>query len=169
VGLSSEQPLSSYLKNDHARLERLLERAFGDPPQVDQEAYAQFRSGLLRHIMLEERILLPEVTHLSGGRPPAIAERIRLDHGALSALMVPPPTRSILQTLRSILRVHNALEEGEGGLYQICDHTAGEKAPSILMRMTSAGDVPLRPFNKKPEALQAARRALARAGYQLIE
>jgi hypothetical protein len=81
--------------------------------------YGEFRKGLLRHIGVEEKIVLPAIERLQGGRRAAVVDRLRLDHGAMVALMVPQPSPSIIATLRSILQVHNVLEEQEGGLYQL--------------------------------------------------
>jgi hypothetical protein len=51
--------LTSCLAGDHTRLDGLLERAMTAGGAVDRGAYAEFRAGLLRHISLEEKILLP--------------------------------------------------------------------------------------------------------------
>ena len=48
-----------YLAGDHDRLDALLERAMSDPAHIDAAAYAQFRAGLLKHIAMEEKVLLP--------------------------------------------------------------------------------------------------------------
>ena len=48
-----------YLADDHRRLDALLERAMSDPENIDAAAYAQFRSGLLKHIGVEEKVFLP--------------------------------------------------------------------------------------------------------------
>jgi hypothetical protein len=51
-------PLFCFLANDHERLDGLLRRAMA-AGAIDRAAYAEFRAGLLRHISLEEKILLP--------------------------------------------------------------------------------------------------------------
>ena len=51
--------LHRYLAGDHERLDALLERAMSDPEKIDAAAYAQFRSGLLKHIGMEEKVLFP--------------------------------------------------------------------------------------------------------------
>jgi hypothetical protein len=80
-------PIARYLADDHARLEALLTRGATDPA-----AYADFRRGLLRHIgMEEEEILLPAAQRTRGGEPLPAAARLRLDHGALAALVPTPP------------------------------------------------------------------------------
>ncbi len=160
-------PIYTFLAEDHDRLDALFHEASADPGRVNMNAYAAFRSGLLHHIRMEETVLLPAALKLQGGRPLAIADRIRLDHGALTALMVPPPDRTILNTIRSILQVHNALEEQEGGMYHVCEQLAGEEAESLLRQLKSVPEVPLHPHNPKPEILEATRRAVERAGHTM--
>ena len=55
-----------YLAADHDRLDALLERAISDPTKIDAAAYAQFRAGLLKHIALEEKVLLPAAQKARG-------------------------------------------------------------------------------------------------------
>jgi len=160
-------PIYRFLADDHDRLDELFRKAAADRENIDMDAYSQFRSGLLHHIRMEETVLLPAALRLQGGRPLSIAERIRLDHGALTALMVPPPDRSILNTLRSILQVHNALEEQEGGMYHVCEQLAGEEAEALLGQLKHVPEVPLHPHNPKPEILEATRRAVERAGHTM--
>ncbi len=52
-------PITDFLVNDHGRLEGLLQSAVAQAGSVDQGTYDQFRAGLLRHIGMEEKILLP--------------------------------------------------------------------------------------------------------------
>jgi hypothetical protein len=160
-------PVYRFLADDHDRLDELFRRAAADRESIDVSAYAQFRSGLLHHIRMEETVLLPAALRLRGGRPLAIAERIRLDHGALTALMVPPPDGSVLDTIRAILQVHNALEEQEGGMYHVCEELAGEEAEALLRQLKHVPEVPLHPHNPKPGILEATRRAVERAGYTM--
>jgi len=85
-----------YLACDHVRLESLLQRATAHPDNIDPEPFAAFRAGLLKHISMEEKILLPAAQRMRGGQPLALAAKLRLDHGALAALLVPQPTPSII-------------------------------------------------------------------------
>jgi hypothetical protein len=165
VTVSSE--IFGYLSSDHDRLDRLLERAAADPDHVDLNSYDEFRKGLLRHISIEEKILLPAIARMRGGTPAPDAARLRLDHGAIAALLVPPPNASIIRTIRSILSVHNPLEEGDGGVYMALEMMEGEEAEALLRQMKTAPAVPAMPFNGRPEVIDATRRALARAGYEL--
>jgi hypothetical protein len=158
--------LYKYLAGDHDRLGGLLQRAVAAPGVIDMEPYSEFRKGLLRHIALEEKIVIPAIARLQGGSQPAIAERLRLDHGALVALLVPPRSPSIVLTIRSILQVHNALEEQEGSLYLLLEQLAGADTERLAGQMKSAPDVPVLPHNERAESLEATRRAVTRAGYE---
>jgi len=160
-------PIHEYLANDHDRLDDLVKRATVDPEHVDMELYGQFRAGLLRHIGIEERILIPACVRMKGGDAPAMAQRIRLDHGAITALMVPSPDRQVLETLRRILSLHNDLEEKDGGLYGVCEEMIGEEAETLARQLREAPLVPVLPHNDRPGILDATRRAVERAGYTL--
>jgi len=162
-------PIHRYLAADHDRLDELFHRASADTRNIDLESYRLFREGLLRHIGMEENVLLPEAQRRGGGVPLAVADRIRRDHGALAALMVPPPSRSIINTIRAILLVHNALEEQEGGLYQECEQLVGAEAEALLERLKAVPPPPLRGFNGGPGIMDATRRAVERAGYAMQE
>jgi hypothetical protein len=50
-----------HLADDHARIDHALQRATRQPETIAPDAYAEFRAGLLRHIGMEEKILLPAV------------------------------------------------------------------------------------------------------------
>ena len=154
-----------YLADDHERLDALLERAISDPANIDMSAYAQFRSGLLKHIGMEEKILLPAARRIRGGEPLPVAAKLRLDHGALTALLVPSPTASIIGVIRAILKAHNPIDPG--GMYDQCEELAGAEFDAILRQLQEAPDVKVLPHVDTPFVMEAARRALARAGYQL--
>ncbi len=115
---------------------------------------------------MEEKIVLPAIARWQGGKKADIAERLRLDHGALVALLAPPPTPSILLTIRSILEVHNELEEREGGFYELFEGLAGDEVERMLAQLKSAPPVAVLPNNDKPEVLDAAKKVVARAGHE---
>jgi hypothetical protein len=104
-----------HLADDHARLDGLLQRATMHSDAIETSAYAEFRAGLLKHIAMEEKILLPAAQLARRGQPLPIAAKLRLDHGALAALLVPAPTTSIIAAIRAVLSAHNQIEEGSGG------------------------------------------------------
>ncbi len=79
-------PITDFLVKDHGRLEALLESAVARVGSVDQGTYDQFQAGLLRHIGMKEKILLPAAQRIRGGEPLPIAAKLRLDHGAIASL-----------------------------------------------------------------------------------
>jgi hypothetical protein len=158
--------LYQYLSDDHVRLDALLERAAATPGTIGMEPYSEFRKGLLRHIAIEEKIVLPAIAKWQGGKKAAIAERLRLDHSAIVSLLVPPPNPSIILTIRSIFAAHNPLEEKEGGLYDLFEKLAGPETESMLARLRAAPAVLVLPHNEDPDAIETTKRAVARAGYE---
>jgi hemerythrin HHE cation binding domain-containing protein len=99
--------LREFLERDHERLDRLLS---------DERGYPEFRSGLLWHIGVEEKILFPYLRRTRGESE--LLNQLHRDHAALGALLVPPPNPKIIEQIRAILIAHNPLEEGPGGLYE---------------------------------------------------
>lgn len=160
-------PISRLLSDDHLRLDALLTRATAHGGEIDQTAYAEFRAGLLKHIGMEEKMLLPAAQRARGGEPLPAAAKLRLDHGALAALLVPSPTPAIIATLRRILGAHNAVEEGAGGVYDVCEQLLGAGGGALLAQLRAAPEVPVHTHVDGPRIMDAARRALARAGYSL--
>lgn len=156
-----------FLNDDHARLDALLERAAVDPMAIDLAAYAEFRAGLLKHIGMEEKVLLPAAQKRRGGEPLPAAAKLRLDHGALAALLVPPPRAAIVAALRAILKAHNPIEEAPGGIYEQCEELAAAEAGQILRQLQNYPEVKVLPHVDSPFVMEATRRALARAGYDL--
>ena len=69
-------------------------------------------------------------------------------------------------TIQSILEVHNELEEAEGGLYRLLDNLAGAQTETMLAQLKAAPPVAVLPNNAKPEVLDAAKKAVARAGHE---
>ena len=156
-----------YLADDHTRLESLLQRATARPDRIDPEPYAAFRAGLLKHISMEEKILLPAAQRMRGGQPLGLAAKLRLDHGALAALLVPTPTPAIVAAIRAILKAHNPIEEGPDGLYAQCEQLLGAEADQVLIQLRTAPEVKVAPLIQTAHVLEATRRALIKAGYAL--
>jgi len=158
-------PVERFLSDDHRRLESLLQKAVKDPDRPDRDAYGAFRAGLLRHISMEEKVLLPAGQRLCGGNPLPISSRLRLDHGALAVLLVPSPTPEIVAVIRSILQRHNKIEEGEGGLYATCDRVFETGPEDLVAKLQRVPEVPVSTHNDGPKVMAAVCRALQRAGY----
>ena len=168
-GRSGRGPIAALLAEDHRRLDALLQSALAEADRVDHTAYDQFRAGILRHIGMEEKILVPAVHRSRGGNSLPMASALRLDHGAIASLLMPTPTAAIIKMLRGILGEHNTIEEGPGGLYEICDTLAGAEAEPILIRLHAAPVLRVMPYSDTETVLSTVRRAVERAGYQFEE
>ncbi len=160
-------PISTFFGEDHARLDALLRKAVERPGQLDRASFDAFRAGLLRHIALEEKILLPAARKARGGEPLPIARRLRIDHGALASLLVPTPTPEIAGEIRSILEPHNGVEEGAGGLYQTCDDLLAGETELLLQKARAYPAVKVARYNDGPGVYRRAADALAASARQI--
>jgi hypothetical protein len=156
-------PLEDVLQRDHERLDGLLRAAVAGEA-IDTASYEAFRGGLLRHIGIEEKILIPFVRSRLSEPALTVAKQLRLDHAALAALLVPTPTRELGNQLQALLAEHNALEEGEGGFYDVCVRLVASDQETLLGRITAAPPVPLAAHYDGPRALANITRLLRAAG-----
>jgi hypothetical protein len=159
-------PLHRFFSADHRRLDGLLERSTAEPDRVDLAPFGEFRAGLLRHIGMEEKVLFVAAREARGGEPLELAARLRVDHGAIAALLVPTPTPAIVAELRSVLGPHNRREE-EGGVYDACDEALGPAgAERLAEELREFPEVPLKPYNDGPLVLKHIEENLALARRQ---
>lgn len=158
------ESLRQFLTDDHRRLDALLERSGDCQTPEELAAYDQFRRGILKHIGIEEKILLTAAARVRGA-PLDQAARLRLDHGAIVALLMPIPTPAIIQAIRIILAAHNPIEEGASGVYATCEKLAESEHDDLMRKIHAAPEVPTNPNATTPRIIDAARRAMARAGY----
>ena len=142
-------PIEQFMTADHARLDQLLELACRSDGAIDGPTFAVFREGLLRHIAMEEKVLLPYL-RARVGEPPSIARVLRRDHGEIASLLVPSPTSSGCDLLRGVLARHNPLEEGPDGLYAACDTLAGGDAREVVAQLRAQPPVPVAPHYDGP-------------------
>jgi hypothetical protein len=156
----SPHPITGYLAEDHDRLDALLARAVADPGAFDAAAFAEFRAGLLRHIGIEEKVLLPAARAARGGEPLEEARRLRIEHGALAALLVPTPTAALVEEIRSILAPHNAVEEGPAGVYARCETLLAGQAEEVAARVRAYPPVRVAPHADGPRVVRTAADAL---------
>jgi hypothetical protein len=132
-------PLHELLGRDHARLDACLRAAAADGARIGMESYAELRAGLLRHIAIEEKIVIPTTCRLRGAESLAFATQLRADHAALASLLVPTPTHTIIELIAGILVEHNPLEKGEGGLYDECERLVGAELVARTHRGRARG------------------------------
>jgi len=159
------KPLYYFFTKDHRRIEDILDKAVEDINNIQLDYYHQFRTGLLKHIKMEEKILFPAAQKANGGAPVPLAAKLRLDHGALTALMVVPPDPAMIKVLRHVLEKHDILEEEPGGMYEICEKLTGDETQTLLKQLEQVTEVPVHPHNEAAYALKAAKNALERAGF----
>lgn len=156
-------PLFRFFADDHRRLDEILRRATAAQGHVDAGLFEEFRGGLLRHIGMEEKVLIPAARRASGGAALGVARLLRTDHGAIAALLVPAPTPEVVERIRSVLGPHNALEEEPDGLYETCDRLLADEAAALLERLRAFPDVPMAPHRDSPRVEEHIAETLALA------
>lgn len=159
------QPLHDFFEKDHRQIDALLQKAIAQPEDIQMEFYLQFRARLLRHIKMEEKILFPAAKQINPDVINEVIPQYRLEHGAITALMVPPPTPHLIKVIQYILHKHNLAEEAPNGLYDICEALTRGQSQELLEELMATKPVPVHPPNPAPIAMASARRALIRAGY----
>lgn len=163
------RPIYDFFENDHRRIESLFEKATYNPAEIDLATYHQFRTGLLKHIKMEEKILFPAAQKGNGGTPLPLAAKLRLDHGALTSLMVVPPDAEVIKVIHYVMEKHDQLEEEEGGMYEQCEKLTESETQRLLQELSEVTEVPVHPHNEAGYALKAAKRSLERAGFNFDE
>ena len=141
--------IEAFMTEDHNRLDRLLE-ASDEGGVIDEASYAEMRRGLLRHIALEEKILLLDARARREGVPLPLAAQLRREHGQIAHALVAPPSLSGCIGLRLLLAAHNPLEEGVSGLYATCDRLAGHEADGVVAKLRAYPEVPVAPYYAGP-------------------
>ncbi|MBS1150512.1 MAG: Proteophosphoglycan 5 [Myxococcaceae bacterium] len=131
---------------------------------VDLKSYDRFRSALVQHIAIEERVLMPALTRKLGPAFEATRRKLQQDHEGILALLVPTPNEIWLQDLHEFLLHHFAVEESPGQLHALCTrHLAGDDR-----RLREAADrlpvIPLEPFEDGVRVPQVLARMKAAVG-----
>ena len=138
-------PVEAFMTEDHVRLDRLLDAAT-EGPAIDVAAFAAFREGMLRHIAMEEKVLVPL---LRGRSDWPHAAKLRADHGRIAKMLVPTPTHESCAALRELLGAHNPIEEGDAGLYAAVEAVADDPS-AVLERLRAVPRVPVAPHYDGP-------------------
>jgi len=159
------KPIYQFFTNDHRLIDELLDKATENPDKLQMDYYHQFRTGLLKHIKMEEKILFPAAQKANGNVPLPLAAKLRLDHGALTSLMVVPPSAEVIKVLRFVLDKHDLLEEEPGGMYDVCEKLTEGETNQLLQELEKVAEVPVHPFNEAGYALDVAKRTLLRGGF----
>ena len=116
-----------YLQWDHARLDTLMEETLSlsraGKGVAAASMFAEFRTGLLRHIRMEEEVLFPAFEEVTGFGDAGPTRVMRIEHmeiqgligSIVNALSAAPPRADDFESLRgqllAVLGEHNAKEE----------------------------------------------------------
>lgn len=165
MNLKNSRILYDFFTEDHRRLEGILEEATMDKNQIDLDRYHEFRVGLLTHIKMEEKILFVAAQKANGGEPLPLQAKLRLDHAALTSLLVCFPSPEVIRVIEHILEIHDILEEEQGGMYEACESLTKNETHGILEELKNVTPVPVHPFNEAPYVLDVAKRSMQRAGF----
>lgn len=163
------KPIHDFFTKDHRRIEAILEKAIEKPGEIDMDLYTEFKIGLLTHIKMEEKILFLAAQRANNNTPLPIARQLRQEHGAITALMVPSPTEELVKVLMYVLDLHDIAEEEPDGMYDACEALTKDQTQELLDELAEVTLVPVHPHNDAPIAMEAAKRALIRAGYDYDE
>jgi hypothetical protein len=158
--------VSEFFVDDHVGLAALLRRAVAPPGPLDHSAYGVFRAELFRHFAMEEE-LFSAIEKGRGGVPLPLVRQLRLEHRAISSLLLASPTPELVAELVSILKPHGQAEEGPGGLYQICDELLGSEAAELVRKLAGHPPVKVPPYSDGPTACRRAADALSAAARSL--
>jgi len=161
--------LFTFFNQDHREIEGILAAALSDPNQLDLEQYHDFRVRILTHIKMEEKILFLYAQKANNNTPLPLQAQLRLDHGAITALLATPPTNEVIKVLIHILTLHDELEERPGGMYDACEALTKNQTEEIMQMLKNTTPVPVHQPNPLPVVFEAAKRALLRAGYDFDE
>jgi hypothetical protein len=152
--MAAPGPVHAYLAEDHDRLGRLLDRALAGNDSLDIVSYDAFRSGLLRHIGLEERLLFPPARRLGDVSVQAMIGRLHQEHALFAAMLVPTPTVELLTQLRELLGAHNLREEGPDGIYELTERVAGDQASALAAELRAGPEARVAPHYDTALALE---------------
>lgn len=158
--------ITDYLVLDHERLHELL-RAATEGGRFRPEPYAAFRSGLLRHIAIEEKVLLPAARRAQG-EALSRAQDLRVEHAALTSLLVPTPDVQLCHEIASLLAAHDAKEEGPDGVYAECEALFSPAETQALAEVAeNFRPVRVAPHLDRPGVYRTAAAALAAASRKI--
>lgn len=154
--------LREWLLLDHQEIDDLLSEALADDAFAP-DPFARFRERLLRHIGIEEKILFPAMRRRDPDRDADRLARLRLEHGALTRLLVPTPDRALANEIRALLVEHNRIEEDDHGVYDTSiDALEADDALEVLRAARASRPVPTTGYFDGQGTVRTAAEALAR-------
>jgi hypothetical protein len=112
--------LTQLLTTEHEELLGMLDACVTRRSGVDRARFDAFRRRALRHIAVEQRVLLPAL-----GRMHKLTDAMRnamsRDHRALVMLCVPEPNIGFVRDLQELLAWQVSVQESAGGVFKVYD------------------------------------------------
>ncbi len=118
---------------------------------------ANFHAGLLRHIAIEEKLVFPALREARGGALHPDWMRLRIEHGAITSLLVPTPTPDLVSEIRSVLEPTMRSRRDRRR------STSDELPPGLALvieRVSAYPPVRVAPYRDGPRVLRPAADAL---------
>lgn len=137
--------LTGQLTREHVELPALLPGCVLPGGAVDLRRFDEFRHRALRHLAIEELVLIPALARRLGHRP-MFQNGLRKDHAAIVALCVPTPNPDWVKDLGELLAYHNAVEESPGGFYALLDALKLADDPRVTQAIEALPPLELPPF-----------------------
>jgi hypothetical protein len=155
-------PVIRLLIAEHADSQAKLAACHRGNGEVDLKRFDEFRHVLLRHIAIEEKVLMPALAKALG-KPPLFQNGLRKDHAGIAALCVPTPTREWLEDLRDLLEHHQRVEEAPGSFYALLDeHVGGD--PHLHEAVASFPPLKLPDFERGPRVRALLEEVMSQTG-----
>ncbi len=155
--------LIEQLTRDHVAIPRMLDRCLLPSGAVDLRRFDEFRRFALRHVMIEERVLMPLLERRLG-RAPAFQNAMRKDHEAIAALCVPTPDPEWIGDLRELMTYHNQVEEQPGGFYALFDQHLAAEEKAVEAAFAALPALVLPPLQRGPQVGELLREVLRQLG-----
>ncbi len=156
--------LTAVLAREHEELLKLLDRCLTADGGVDARLYDEFRTRQLKHLAIEEQVLV-RLLRERGGLPSEFQNGIRRDHEAVAVFCVTAPEPDFVHDLRDLLAWHHRVEEGPAGLYPLFDGLDVDDA--VLERALAAvTPVPLPPLGRGPAVARLLRQVRRDVGLE---
>ena len=129
--------VSTFMSNDHDRLDALFAKFSQAQGEDAKELFHQFRSGLQKHIVWEEKILFPAFEQKTGVQQ-GPTEIMRQEHlqikELLNMIQQDVKNKNAAQQLHELLSQHNVKEEQV--LYPAIDQvTSAQEQQELLQKI----------------------------------
>ncbi len=159
--------LTNVLQHEHAELIALLDRCVEPSGGVNLRAFDEFRRRQLRHLAIEEKVVMPALARRKK-LVPAFQNALRKDHESIVVLCVTSPNPDFVRDLKELIAWHQRVEEQPGGLYDLFDRFVGDD-PQVATALAQLPPVALPPLASGKEVAQVLRQLMRELGLSAEE